>query len=103
MEGEREIAKLNRLLEKYESGNGRAYAVIVNATGAVKGAYSAAEECRIDRVLNRVEVLRGYYEYCVNRRLPNEVCTAIMNALWIANTEIPEILREKCGCAVRRH
>jgi hypothetical protein len=100
MEGEREIAKLNRLLEKYESGNKRAYEIIVNAMGAVKGAYSAAEECRIGDVLDRVAALSRYREYCAKYRVPDEVCTELTTALWIAKTEIPEILREKCGCKI---
>ena len=99
MEGERVIAKLNRLLKKYES-NDSAYAVIVNTMGVVKGAYSAAEECRIGYVLDRVATLSRYCEYCTKRGLPDEVCTEITAVLWVVNTDIPEILREKCGCRV---
>jgi hypothetical protein len=101
MEGEEVAAKLNRLLEKYRS-NKRAYAVIINAGSAVKSAYSSAEECQIGYVLDRIATLSRYYEYCVGTRLPDEVCTEIINALWIAKTDIPEILREKCGCTVRK-
>jgi hypothetical protein len=101
MDGEKVTARLNRLLGKYES-NERAYAVITNVMGAVKGAYSSAEECRIGHVLDRIATLSRYYEYCVRTRLPDEVCTEIINALWIAKTDIPEILREKCSCTVRK-
>jgi hypothetical protein len=101
MEGEKVAAKLNRLLEKYGS-NKRAYAVITNVESAVRSAYSSAEECQIGRVLDRIATLRWYHEYCVRTGLPDEVCTAINTALWVAKTEIPEILREKCGCTVRR-
>ena len=101
MEGERAIAKLNRLLENYRSSD-PAYTVIVNAAGAVKGAYSAAEECRIEYVLNRVVALTRYHEYCKKRRLPDEVCSELGAVLWIVETDIPRILQEKCGCTLRR-
>jgi hypothetical protein len=101
MDGEKVVAKLGRLLEKYES-NKRAYAVIVNAMSAVKSAYSAAEECRIDYVLDRVATLSRYREYCAKYGLSDEVCAELTNALLLAKTEIPEILRKKCGCTLRR-
>jgi hypothetical protein len=102
MDGERVIAKLNRLLEKYES-NKRAYAIVVNAIGAVEGIYKAAEECRIGDVLDRVAALSRYREYCAKYRLPGEVCTEITTALWITKMDIPEILQNKCGCTLRRY
>jgi hypothetical protein len=101
MEGERVIAKLNRLSENYRSSD-PAYAVIVNAAGAVKGAYSAAEECRIEYVLNRVVALTRYHEYCRIRGLPDEVCSELGATLWAIYADIPKILQERCGCTLRR-
>jgi hypothetical protein len=96
---ERRIAELYKLSEKYRS-NDTAYAVIVNGAGAVKSAFSAAENCRIEHVLNRVATLTRYHEYCKNRRLPDEVCSELGAMLWLIYAEIPKILQERCGCRV---
>jgi hypothetical protein len=93
MEKERLLNILNRLMEKYKD-DVDTYAVVANATRAVKDAYDAADICWSSEVLLSVARFGKYIGLGEKSEVPQEVSDTLRYLLDMLVMDIPEILAD---------